>query len=241
MRARQRACIGWDRTVDSTAYLRWIEASARRGAVRAVLGAVGLLLGAMAMLGLAVVVTWFSLNILFLWLELESHQLELVACIAIVFAFFVAGIAADTAAEQPIAVPTGPDPDDVVLLHGPAVEDASRPHPMVPEELWTMSGCAKSIAVLAPRMLTGSGQLLWKARRLASLDAPACAAVLADLHAHPRRRSFEALRQDIAGFNLTVAFASLQDIDGVLFLLSEPPGLALTAELREELDATIGI
>ncbi|HEV2207787.1 MAG TPA: hypothetical protein VG167_03380 [Verrucomicrobiae bacterium] len=73
-------------------------------------------------------------------------------------------------------------------------------------------------------------------RRLGAVDVEGCARVIALLYTVPRRQSYEEIVQHLPGLNPVSAFENLRSIDGILFLSTEPAGLALHPELRSELN-----
>ena len=92
-----------------------------------------------------------------------------------------------------------------------------------------------------PRLVAGAWSSLRKAFRLACLDAGACSRTLAVLYAHPSRCSLGELNQLPDVRDPAKSAARLRDIDGVLFIELDPPGLTLTSELRQELTDALGL
>ncbi|MFN7141641.1 MAG: J domain-containing protein [Limisphaerales bacterium] len=89
--------------------------------------------------------------------------------------------------------------------------------------------------LIGPRLLGFTGSLFWRALRLCRLDYWRCAQILEALLRKGRRISFVELEQVVPDANRFHVFDQLKDIDGVVFLLSEPAGVSLVQDLRTEL------
>jgi hypothetical protein len=96
------------------------------------------------------------------------------------------------------------------------------------------SGIA-DLLYIGPRMLIASVGLLKQAFRQDQLEVDACAEILAVLLSRNSRFSFTELTGQTNLANSLRIYPQLREIEGVVFLKSDPPGLSLTAELREEL------
>src|SRR5438093_1689378 len=86
-----------------------------------------------------------------------------------------------------------------------------------------------------PRLVTGAWSCFRKAARLSRLDAEAGSRVLAVLFSRASRCSFGDLARLSGVPDPGKTASQLRDIDGVLFVHLDPPGLTLTSELRQEL------
>jgi hypothetical protein len=91
-----------------------------------------------------------------------------------------------------------------------------------------------------PRLVMVALSNAKKARRLMRLDKAECSRVLAALLSQCSRVSFAELSLQAGVNDPLKVFPQLRDIDGVVFLVSEPPGLSLTSELRAELCRAVG-
>jgi len=85
------------------------------------------------------------------------------------------------------------------------------------------------ILLSGPRLATGAWRLWQESRRMARLDAPGCAPLLAFLASRHQAVPYEELRE--AGWECW--FEQLHSIEGVVFLQK---GLSLSGELRQELN-----
>jgi hypothetical protein len=73
-----------------------------------------------------------------------------------------------------------------------------------------------------------------KANRLRRLDVGNCGAVLTLLFAAGRKMGFQEITDALGeGFDPAWVFPQMTDLDGVLYLKTEPAGLTLTQELRD--------
>jgi hypothetical protein len=91
-----------------------------------------------------------------------------------------------------------------------------------------------------PRLVTAALSAFKKAGRLVRLDAEGCSRVLALLLSRNARFSCEDVSQLAGVPDSAKVFRQIRDLDGVVFLESEPAGLSLTSELREELGVVTG-
>jgi hypothetical protein len=90
-----------------------------------------------------------------------------------------------------------------------------------------------------PRLMVAALSAFKKAGRLVRLDAEGCSRVLAVLLSRNSHFSCEEV-SELAGVpDSAKVFRQMRDLDGVVFLQSEPAGLSLTSELREELGAAV--
>ncbi len=85
------------------------------------------------------------------------------------------------------------------------------------------------------KLLLSSVGKLREVQRLRCFDVEGCARVILLLLSAPGRHSFEEIVGKLPGLNPVKAFEDLRHVDGVVFLSSEPPGLTLLPELREQL------
>ncbi|MBA4150392.1 MAG: J domain-containing protein [Verrucomicrobia bacterium] len=91
------------------------------------------------------------------------------------------------------------------------------------------------IMLIGPRLVFFTCSLFGRAVRLWRLDYLRCAQILEALVRRGKRISFADLEQIVPDANRFHVFEQLRDIDGVVFLLSEPAGVSLVQDLRAEL------
>jgi hypothetical protein len=92
-----------------------------------------------------------------------------------------------------------------------------------------------------PRLVAGAWSCLKRAGRLSRLDAEAGSRVLSVLFSRASRCSPDDLIQLSGLPDPGKAASQLRDIDGVVLIRRDPPGLTLTSELRQELAGVLGL
>ncbi len=102
------------------------------------------------------------------------------------------------------------------------------------------SGIIFDILFSGPRLVIYSGAKLIQAFRLLKTDIETATATLAVLTGRLHRIPLEELSQALAPHDPMESLFRLQEIDCVLFLVREPPGVILTAEIRAELNTLLG-
>jgi hypothetical protein len=92
-----------------------------------------------------------------------------------------------------------------------------------------------------PRLVTGAWSCFKKSGRLSRLNAEAGSRLLAVLFSRPSRCTFRDLAE-LSGVSDPGKIAGqLRDIDGILFIHLDPPGMTLTSELRQELAGALDL
>jgi hypothetical protein len=97
------------------------------------------------------------------------------------------------------------------------------------------------VLYVAPQLFKVAFDFLSKSVRLALIDIHACSSILSVLAEHSGRLSYTSI---INALNLQQSVRAFRDVsllDGVVVLASEPSGLSLTADLREEIAAVVGV
>ena len=92
-----------------------------------------------------------------------------------------------------------------------------------------------------PRLVAGAWSCFRKAGRLARLDAEACSRVMAVLFLRASRCSFGDLAQLSGVPDPGKTASQLRDIDGVLFIHLDPPGMTFTSELRQKIAGALDL
>jgi hypothetical protein len=96
------------------------------------------------------------------------------------------------------------------------------------------------VIYVAPQLFKLALDFLNKSIRLALIDRGVCASVLAVLAEHPGRVSYSSIANALSLERPVRTFRQVSLIDGVVVLTSEPYGLSLTADLREEISRFTG-
>lgn len=86
-----------------------------------------------------------------------------------------------------------------------------------------------------PHLISKGRRRIEKSRRLLTADIDGCSAVLHLLYSAGHRISYSDLTKQITGLDHVNVFNQLRDIDGILFLESNPPGMSLGTPLRKDL------
>jgi hypothetical protein len=76
---------------------------------------------------------------------------------------------------------------------------------------------------------------LRRAKRLVAIDAEGCGEILSFLLERDKRAPLTEIVAAFPGRSLDALFPQLAELQGVLFLKSEPPGLSLSTDLRREM------
>lgn len=102
-------------------------------------------------------------------------------------------------------------------------------------EVRSMASVVNYILCGGVLLVMGSVRNVRQYQQLQQLDLNSCARVIALLFAAGKRQSFAEILEKLPGLNHLRVFDDLRWIDGVHFLVSEPPGLILLPELKEEI------
>jgi hypothetical protein len=210
----------------------------RSDAALSLLGAIGLFI-----LGVFVVfvtfwivyaIVWFGFN----WCLPHSHDTRLWISAIVIVLLFIGNATTDRAYLESYSFTTGTSYDKPVSIHVSRVGLGSTINPLAPDSAHSYVKIVTTLLFSGPRLITAAWRLFARSLRLRAIDAEGCAAVLAFLAARDQRAPFQDIVPVIPkGHDLRVIFQQLRDVDGVLFLKSEPAGLSLTSELRDELRA----
>lgn len=222
---------------DRTRIANWLRRRNRIAACFFALGAAGSLLVGL----IALVVTWWGIY-LALWVGLGwfmelTHFSRSVTATVLVVLLFPANAWTDRRQLESFTFTSGTASRQVVGFVIPMVGYGSTINPLTPDSLGSFAKAIALLLFLAPRFLTAAVQWCLLARRLLSMDVPGVADLLAYLAGNAKRVSFKSIiRAREPGTDLQSILPQLREVDGVLFLLqSDPPGLSLSLELREEL------
>jgi hypothetical protein len=135
------------------------------------------------------------------------------------------------------SVTVGTVSQTVVTFDLPGVGLVSNVNPLAPETVNAWAKIITGFLYSGPRVVAYAWRLFQKSRRFRHFDIEGCAAVLTLLSMARSRVSFQEIVDGIEGLNPVEVFPQMQEIEGVLFLKSDPPGLSLSQELRQTLAA----
>ena len=193
---------------------------------------------ALALLGAVVVyltfwivygVIWFG----FSWLG-PSHQTILLASGLVVVLLFVGNASTDREYLEELEFETG---DHVAVTVAVARFTGSGWALALtgPQMAHSFVKILVTILYTGPRMLTVAWRLWKRAGRLKRIDVEGCARVLRMLLLAEGRVPFRTMFENDATLDPHELLPQLREIDGVVFLPSEPPGLTLAPFLVEEI------
>jgi hypothetical protein len=221
----------------------WLNNKAKTDAAGKVLGALLTLVGAalayFRIFWVVYVTFWVVYVIIVMWFAWgvpmdEPTRLWLSGVVLVLLTLGNATI--DRRYLESYSFSTGTQHRMLVTLLVPGVGFASTLNPFAPDSAHSIVKIITGTLLIGPRLLFAAVRMLNDARRLAALDAASCAPVLALLYAKDERVPLAEVQESLEDpDSLTAILSQLRLLDGVLFLTSEPAGLALMSELRAEI------
>jgi hypothetical protein len=155
---------------------------------------------------------------------------------AVLALLFIGNATTDRRDLEKLSFTTGTAHGKPVSIYVPGVGLGSTINPLAPESIHSFAKMITSILFLGPRLATEGFRSFALAGRLAGLDIAGCAAVLAALAGKDGPVPFAELVPAIpAGHDLTTVLTQVQEIEGVRLVTSEPAGLSLFSDLRQQL------
>lgn len=216
--------------------IRWLQNKTRAASMLHLAGALGLFC-----LGVVVLfitfwmiygVVWLGFN----WFLPHSHITRMIISFAVLILLFVGNARTNRAYLESYSFTTGTSNPRPMTIYLPGIGVGSTINPLAPDTLHSQVKVFTSLLFSGPRLATAAFRLVGRARRIRSLDLEACAAILAFLSTKDARVSFKEVVKAIpGGVDVPQVLEQLAEIDGVMFLKSDPPGLSLMSGLRTEL------
>ena len=108
-------------------------------------------------------------------------------------------------------------------------------NPLAPSTINSAAKIISDVLCAGPRATKGAISLLRRATRLKKVSIEQCAAVLTVLFQAGGKKTYQEITDGVEGVDLASTIPAMRDIDGVVFFSTEPAGMSLTQELREEL------
>src|SRR6266480_495537 len=221
--------------MDFEAVKAWLSRRVRVQSAQKVCGSLLTLLAGLATLA----ATWgliylVSLVALGRWIG-HQHWLHSVLGLIVIPLLFIGNARTSREYLAEYSVTTGTASGGVVNFYLPGVGMVSNVNPLAPETLHSGVKMITDCLYVGPRVVVAAIRMFRKGVRLRQIDVEGCAAVIAVLQALGRKMSFQEIVNAVEGLNPLTVFPQLHEIDGVLFLKTDPAGLALTSELKEEL------
>ena len=103
-----------------------------------------------------------------------------------------------------------------------------------PKNVQSVIKIVSTIILSGPRLITLAWRFLLKAKRLKTMKTGSCAKIISLLIKQQTRISLSELYDQNSEIDLQTVIPQLQDIDGVVFLLEEPPGLSVAPRLLQD-------
>ena len=214
----------------------WLRQRVRAGSLKYAAGSVGVMLLA----AVALIVTWWFLQ--FYAIGIIARLLgippawQFVIGLVVLALLFAAGVLSDRRELETLSFSTGTFEKRPVTIYVPGVGFSSTINPFAPDSARSFIKILAMIVCFGPRLAVESVRLLGKALRLRGVDVEGCAPVLAVLAKADGRVPFPDLAAAVpAGHDVGRVLSQVQELDGVLLLRAEPPGLSLMSEVRAQL------
>lgn len=123
----------------------------------------------------------------------------------------------------------------------PAVGLLSNVQVFSPQTLGSFIRLAAAIWLLSPQLMAAGRENLRRARRLRQLDLPACATIISMMLGKNKKVSFQEIMTAYPHLDVPRVAGQLLELDGVVPLREDPPGLTLTPDLRQDFLAGCGL
>lgn len=221
----------------------WVEHYVRRETLLSGGGSVALLLFGLFTLYLTFWiwygVLWFIAPTLVGWWIPVTYSGILITAGAIVVLLFVAHYTADREELEHLEFETGPGVTVAVNVLR-AVGYGHLSVALGPKYARSYVKVLSVICLIAPQSLDASWQLAQRARRTRRIDVDGCARVLAMLHEAGGKVTLGQLGRGLPGIDWETMLPLLRDMNGVVFLFQEHPGLTMAEHLKNEIAAFEG-
>lgn len=109
-----------------------------------------------------------------------------------------------------------------------------------PETLRTFTRFTAALLLISPQLMWAGLRDLRRAQRLRQLDIPACATIISMMLGKVKQVTFEEILAAYPHLDVSGVAGQLLELDGVVALREDPPGLTLTADLRQDFLAGCG-
>jgi hypothetical protein len=144
----------------------------------------------------------------------------------------------DTLAD--LSFSTGTATDTVVHISGyvptVGVVAGSNVNPLAPDSMRSMAKMVTSVLFMAPALSLNAVNQLVKAYRARAIGIPNAAQVIRFLATRAHRVAYTEIAESVPDIDLIRTFRDLTRVEGVLVLVTTPPGLSLNDRLRGKLE-----
>lgn len=178
---------------------------------------------------------FFFLNMTVLGL---SYKLVVAASVVAIVVLFIGNHTTSREYLESYSFTTGTASDKVVSFEVPRLGTVSNINPIAPDSAHSYLKMFMGVLYTGPRMVMGCVHNLKRAKRLQALDVDGMAALLSFLMGRDKRVALTEIAAAMPGRDLAALLPQMAEIDGVLFLKSEPPGLSLSTDLRRDIAGT---
>jgi hypothetical protein len=214
----------------------WLQKVARKSTYQYLFGGLGLVLLAAVVLLVTYWGIYFVIYFGFGWLFPHSHGTRMWTIALVLGLVFVGNALVDRHYLQSYSFTTGTSHNKPVAIKNPFGGYGSTINPLAPDSAHSFVKIVADTLCFGPRLMTAAIRLLGGAWRFSKLDVEGCAAVLGFLAGKDGRTVLpEVITAVPPGHDPAAVLKQLHQLDGVLVLKSEPPGLSLTTDLRAEL------
>lgn len=211
--------------------MRWLTVWRMKSILSCILGAIGGVALSLILLALAWIFLFMvSMHVLGGWVPYVGWVHPLVATASIPLLFLGNALVSRETLDQ-YSMTTGTSTNRLVTIPG----FGSNVNPLAFNSIMTVLKIVGDVLFCGPRVAVWSFSQIGRAFRLLPLDVTGCSAVLTILYHAGHRMSYHDITESIDGLNCVRVFNQLRLLNGVLFLESEPSGLTLGTDLKEEL------
>ena len=217
---------------------RWLEKKLAREAQETLLLAVGILAGAIVVLAITFGICYASsLFVLLPTFHLHSRYFFWIALSMVALLFVAARFSnREELTEYHVeSVDGGP----VHTFYIPHVGIVSNLNPFSAANAAAFVKIIADLVLSGPRFVSAAWQTFQRSQRLKRMDVALLAEVFTLLLSAGRRVSLAEILPRLGHCDPSEVFRQLSEIEGVVFLNSPPPGISLTADLRQEFFAEI--
>jgi len=216
----------------------WLARHIRGRITLLLLGSAGQFLLALAVLFVTFWVVYGVFWLGFNWLIPVTHATRVWVSLVVVGLLFVGNATTDREYLESYSFTTGTHNPKPVSITIPGIGVGSTVNPLAPDSAHSYVKMITSVLYTGPRLVTASFRFLARAFRLRGMDREGCAAALAFLAAQDGRVPFQEVAEAIPrGHDVCAVLEQLHEVEGVRFLKSDPAGLSLMSDFRQELRA----
>ncbi|WCJ58267.1 hypothetical protein NXS98_11075 [Fontisphaera persica] len=202
----------------------------------------GLLICGLALVA-AVVTYWIAFAVLGLvtgWLFTLPYWLKRLLALGIVVGLYVLHARTHVEELAEIKVETRDDKPPFCIWY-PPVGLLTNVQLFHPETLRSVTRLLAALCLISPQLMWAGLQDLRRARRLRELDTAAAATIISMMLGKIKKVSFAEIVAAHPHLDVSRVAAQLLELDGVVPLREDPPGLTLTPDLRQDFLAGCGL